>query len=156
MVGPWPLAPNHDHLQYIHHVHLMQRGQNWGVTLSHMLPLDLNFFLNHPYPIASPTLRLAKRMLPCHWPSGKTAPWTWTYIKMKCLNINHAKMHNHSHTQWKKTYIHSGIQHVHHSSLTLNMIVEVKWTRILIFKRTRFATSYVASTFHPTIGQRAP
>ena len=38
MVGPWPLAPHHDHLQYIHHIHLMQRGQNWGVTdtLSHM------------------------------------------------------------------------------------------------------------------------
>ena len=32
MVGPWPLAPHHDHLQYIHHVHLMQRGQNRGVT----------------------------------------------------------------------------------------------------------------------------
>ena len=33
MVGPWPLAPHHDHLQYIHHVHLMQRGQNRGVTI---------------------------------------------------------------------------------------------------------------------------
>ena len=32
MVGPWPLAPHHDHLQYIHHIYLMQRGQNWGVT----------------------------------------------------------------------------------------------------------------------------
>ena len=32
MVGPCPLAPHHDHLQYIHHVHLMQRGQNRGVT----------------------------------------------------------------------------------------------------------------------------
>ena len=32
MVGPWPLAPHHDYLQYIHHVHLMQRGKNWGVT----------------------------------------------------------------------------------------------------------------------------
>ena len=32
MVGPWPLAPHHDHLQYIHHIHLMQRGQNWGIT----------------------------------------------------------------------------------------------------------------------------
>ena len=33
MVGPWPLAPHHDHLQYIHHhIHLMQRGQNRGVT----------------------------------------------------------------------------------------------------------------------------
>ena len=32
MVGPWPLAPHRDHLQYIHHVHLMQRGQNQGVT----------------------------------------------------------------------------------------------------------------------------
>ena len=33
MVGPWTLAPHHDPLQYIHHIHLMQRGQNWGVTL---------------------------------------------------------------------------------------------------------------------------
>ena len=32
MVGPWPLAPHHDYLQYMHHVHLMQRGQNRGVT----------------------------------------------------------------------------------------------------------------------------
>ena len=33
MVGPWPLAPHHDYLQYIHHIHLMQRDQNRGVTL---------------------------------------------------------------------------------------------------------------------------
>ena len=32
MVGSWPLAPHCDHLQYIYHVHLMQRGQNRGVT----------------------------------------------------------------------------------------------------------------------------
>ena len=32
MVGPWPLAPHHDPLQFIHHIHLMQRGQNRGVT----------------------------------------------------------------------------------------------------------------------------
>ena len=32
MVGPWPLAPHHDYLQYIHHIQLMQRGQNRGVT----------------------------------------------------------------------------------------------------------------------------
>ena len=32
MAGPWPLAPHHDHLQHIHHVQLMQRGQKWGVT----------------------------------------------------------------------------------------------------------------------------
>ena len=32
MVGPWPLAPHHDHLQYIHHIHLVQRGQNWDAT----------------------------------------------------------------------------------------------------------------------------
>ena len=32
-MGPWPLAPHHDHLQYVHHhIHLMQRGQNRGVT----------------------------------------------------------------------------------------------------------------------------
>ena len=32
MVGILPLDPHHDQLQYIHHVHLMQRGQNRGVT----------------------------------------------------------------------------------------------------------------------------
>ena len=32
MVGLLPLAPHHDSLQYIHHVHLMQRGQNRGAT----------------------------------------------------------------------------------------------------------------------------
>ena len=39
MVGPWPLAPHHDHLEYMHHVHLMQRGQNRGVTI--MTPLHI-------------------------------------------------------------------------------------------------------------------
>ena len=33
MAGIFPLALHHDYLQYIHHVHLMQRGQNRGVTL---------------------------------------------------------------------------------------------------------------------------
>ena len=32
MVGPWHLAPHHDHLQYIHRIHLMQWGQKRGVT----------------------------------------------------------------------------------------------------------------------------
>ena len=32
MVGPWPLDPHHDYLQYIHHIHLMKWGQNHGVT----------------------------------------------------------------------------------------------------------------------------
>ena len=32
MVGLLPLAPHNDSLQYIHHVRLMQRGQNRGVT----------------------------------------------------------------------------------------------------------------------------
>ena len=36
MVGPWPLAPHRDHLQYIHHMHLMQRGQNRGITMAVM------------------------------------------------------------------------------------------------------------------------
>ena len=34
-------------------------------------------------------------------------------------------------------------------------IEEIKYTRILIWKRTWLATSYVATTFHPTIGQCA-
>ena len=32
MVGIFALAPHHDSLRYIHHVHLMQWGQNQGVT----------------------------------------------------------------------------------------------------------------------------
>ena len=32
MAGILPLAPHHDSLQIIHHVRLMQRGQNQGVT----------------------------------------------------------------------------------------------------------------------------
>ena len=33
MAGIFPLAPHHDSLQYIHHVRLMQQGQNLGVTV---------------------------------------------------------------------------------------------------------------------------
>ena len=43
MAGPWPLAPHHDHLQYIHHIHLIQRGQNQGVTSR--MPGNLKFFM---------------------------------------------------------------------------------------------------------------
>ena len=32
MVGPLPLAPYHDYLQYMYHAYLMHRGQNQGVT----------------------------------------------------------------------------------------------------------------------------
>ena len=34
MVGPLPLAPHHDYLQYMYNVYLMQTGSNWGVTFS--------------------------------------------------------------------------------------------------------------------------
>ena len=34
MAGIFPLAPHHDSLQYIYHVHLMQQDQNLGVTLT--------------------------------------------------------------------------------------------------------------------------
>ena len=37
MGGILPLAPHHDSLQYIHHVRLMQRGQNRGVTINNQL-----------------------------------------------------------------------------------------------------------------------
>ena len=30
MVGPFPLAPHHDHLQYMYHVYLMQTGSKPG------------------------------------------------------------------------------------------------------------------------------
>ena len=60
--------------------------------------------------------------------------------------------------------MHSGINmHSHkHSfnmfiiSLTEKMVAEVKMNRSLILWRTRSTTSYVAATFHPTIGQHAP
>ena len=48
---------------------------------------------------------------------------------------------------------HSNIHHVHNS---LNkFIAEIKHMRILILKRSFPVTSYVAATFHPTIGQCA-
>ena len=28
IVGPFPLAPHHDYLQYMYHVYLMHRGEN--------------------------------------------------------------------------------------------------------------------------------
>ena len=62
-------------------------------------------------------------------------------------------MHSHSHTQWKKTYIHSRIPHVHHIHYSVNINAEIKLLRILILKRTRPTTSYVATMFHPTISQ---
>ena len=34
MVGPWPLVPRHDHLQYIHHIHLMQWGQTRALQIA--------------------------------------------------------------------------------------------------------------------------
>ena len=49
MVGPWPLAPHHDYLQYIHRIHLMQRGQNQGVTLWALLSVAKDFGLPNLY-----------------------------------------------------------------------------------------------------------
>ena len=45
MVGSWPLSLHHDHLQYIHHIHLMQRGQNRGVTDLFIANLEHMFLL---------------------------------------------------------------------------------------------------------------
>ena len=56
MVGPWPLAPHHDHLQYIHHVHLMQWGQNRGVTRNLVFgatQTELDCWLSSPQPLKS-------------------------------------------------------------------------------------------------------
>ena len=41
MVGPWPLAPHHDHLQYIHHIHLTQRGQKPGHYIPVMKSMEI-------------------------------------------------------------------------------------------------------------------
>ena len=37
MVGPFPLAPHHDYLQYMYHVYLMQEG----LKLGYYIPLPL-------------------------------------------------------------------------------------------------------------------
>ena len=47
MVGPWPLAPHHDHLQYTHHIHLMERGQNRDIT-PYPYPSYISISLNPP------------------------------------------------------------------------------------------------------------
>ena len=73
---------------------------------------------------------------------------------MKCLNIQHTNMDNHSYTHRKKN-IQFSIQHVHHNSLTVNMIAEQISQEYLSYKNYP-ATSYITATFHPTIGQRAP
>ena len=93
---------------------------------------------------------------------GLRAPWTCVCKKLlkqnakwKYIEVKHAINH---HTQRKPTtFIHACI-HLTCSSFLLTEIkvAEVKWTRSLILWRTRSATSYVAATFHPTIGQRAP
>ena len=41
-------------------------------------------------------------------------------------------------------------------SLTENIVAEVKMNKITYLMMNSSTTSYVAATFHPTIGQRAP
>ena len=61
MVGPWPLAPHHDHLQYIHHIHLNATGSKPGCYIMlnschrEMHPFLPIFLVAHTYP-ATPTL----------------------------------------------------------------------------------------------------
>ena len=58
--------------------------------------------------------------------------------------------------------IYSGSKHIYfiHAFIMLILIhkqffEEIKYTIILVWKRSWPATSYVAATFHPTIGQCA-
>ena len=46
MVGPLPLAPHHDYLQYMYHVYLMHRGQNQGVIIFNFLKLSSAIILD--------------------------------------------------------------------------------------------------------------
>ena len=63
-------------------------------------------------------------------------------------------MHNRSYTR-RKQNIQFGIKHVHHhNSLTVNMIAKQISQEYLSYENC-LATSYVAATFHPTIGQHA-
>ena len=58
--------------------------------------------------------------------------------------------------------IYSGIRHIYFiHAFTMFILIhkkfieEIKYTRILISKRSWSTTRYVAATFHPTIGQCA-
>ena len=82
---------------------------------------------------------------------------------LNCLNIyiagcmiHHTKMHKTSTYNGSKHTYNSSIQHVHYNSFDINIIAKMKWPTTLIFWwRVYPATSYVAATFHPTIGQHA-
>ena len=69
------------------------------------------------------------------------------------------------HAQMQLCILHSGINmhSFQHSFHMFNMIInrkyifaEVKMDKITYLMMNSSATSYVAATFHPTIGQRAP
>ena len=49
-------------------------------------------------------------------------------------------------------YIHSKHSSCPSQFININTIAEIKYKGILILKRSWPATSYVAATFHPTIG----
>ena len=68
----------------------------------------------------------------------------------------HTQMPESSIIQWKQNAYISSINHVHYNSFVINIICkdEVTNNTYLSMKNSP-ATSYVAATFHPTIGQLA-
>ena len=74
-------------------------------------------------------------------------------IKIKCINIKNTQMHNEIYIRSKHIYfIHAFIMFI---LIPKQFIEEIKYTRILIWKRSWSTSSNVATTFHPTIGQCA-
>ena len=72
---------------------------------------------------------------------------------LRCV-IHHNRMHNSSIIQRKK-HVPSSIHMFIIIHKTIDSIAEITQLRLLIFLMKNPATSYVAATFHPTIGQRA-
>ena len=116
----------------------------------------------------SPTLTPGTKTRPTPNKSRQIAPRTWIDInaEIKSLNImhnrnmlrciiHHTRIHNSS-TYSGSKHIHSSIQHVHHNSWNhrYNCRDETNRSTYLLMKNSP-ATSYVATTFHPTIGHRA-
>ena len=76
-------------------------------------------------------------------------------LELKLISIHRCRMNQHS---AEATDTHFQHRHVHHNySIDIKYIIaEMKYRQqTYLSVKNSFATSYVAATFHPTIGQRA-
>ena len=89
MVGLLPLAPQHDSLQYIHHVHLMERGQNRGVTIDNISAFEIEALEYHTTHSANPPLNISNPIILVISESFDNINPLFTYFnKMKNPTLN--------------------------------------------------------------------